>query len=103
MIGAICGDIIGAPYERYHIKTTEFPLFSPFSKYTDDTVLTVATMDALLHRSDFACTYRKWYAAYPYAGYGGVFRKWCNNESSKPYNSCGNGSAMRVSPVAIVV
>jgi len=98
MIGAIAGDIIGSVYERQPIKTLEFPLFSNYSTFTDDTVLTIATAFSILHSIDYATSYRKFGKKYPDAGYGMSFYKWIYS-SEGPYNSWGNGSAMRVSPV----
>ena len=99
MIGAIAGDIIGSVYEGYGIKTTEFELFSSESTFTDDTVLTVAVADCILNGKSYAATLKEYGREYPYAGYGGRFRMWLLSDSSQPYNSFGNGSAMRVSPV----
>lgn len=101
MLGAIAGDITGSVYEFNPVKTTDFQLFGPQSRFTDDTVLTIATMQAILKQTSFADTYHKWGNQYPQAGYGGRFRKWLESASKKPYNSFGNGSAMRVSPVAL--
>lgn len=97
--GAIAGDLIGSPYEHRRIRTTDFPLFSEESRYTDDTVLTVATADALLSGGDYAELYRSYGRAYPYAGYGGRFFEWIHAPDPEPYGSWGNGAAMRVSPV----
>lgn len=99
MLGAIGGDFIGSVFEFNNVKTKDFGLFSRKSRFTDDTVLTIATMDALLHDMDFARAYQEWYRLYPDAGYGGSFREWAASESREPYGSWGNGSAMRVSPV----
>ena len=99
MIGAIAGDIIGSVYEAHRIKTEEFPLFSPGCRFTDDTVMTVATADAILAGKGYAEAYREWGRLYPHAGYGGMFRQWLRSDDMGPYNSFGNGSAMRVSPV----
>ncbi|MEJ2717209.1 MAG: ADP-ribosylglycohydrolase family protein [Deltaproteobacteria bacterium] len=99
MIGAIAGDIIGSVYEANNIKTVHFPLFSPGSRFTDDTVLTVAVADSILHRVGYAAKLKEYYRYYPHAGYGWYFQLWASSESSEPYNSWGNGSAMRVSPV----
>ena len=99
MIGAIIGDIIGSVYEFGNIKTVVFPLFSEGSEFTDDTVLTVATADCILNNKDYAETYKAYGRKYPDAGYGGVFHQWIFSEEWGPYNSFGNGSAMRVSPV----
>ena len=99
MIGAIAGDVIGSVYEAHRIKTKDFPLFSPGCSFTDDTVLTIATADAILTGKGYAVAYREWGRLFPYAGYGGMFRQWLRTSDSAPYNSFGNGSAMRVSPV----
>lgn len=99
MLGAITGDIVGSIYEWHNIKTVDFPLFSPISRFTDDTVLTVAVADAILNGKDYARTIWEYGRKYPYAGYGGRFSQWLLKEDLHPYNSFGNGSAMRVSPV----
>lgn len=99
MIGAIAGDIIGSVYEFNPIKSTDFPLFSPGSTFTDDTVLTVAVADCLLHGKDYTQAFKEYGREYPDAGYGGMFMNWLFSSSSQPYNSFGNGSAMRVSPI----
>jgi len=99
MIGAIAGDIIGSVYEANPIKSTSFPLFSPHSRFTDDTVLTVAVAFSILNNVDYASAIKKFGLKYPHAGYGGSFYRWLHSVESKPYNSWGNGSAMRVSPV----
>jgi ADP-ribosylglycohydrolase len=98
IIGAIAGDIIGAPYEWNRIKTTEFPLFSAESDFTDDTVLTIAVADSILSGKDFAATLRDYGRRYPNRGYGGFFRHWLHSDNPRPYGSFGNGSAMRASP-----
>jgi ADP-ribosylglycohydrolase len=99
MLGAIAGDIIGSVYEHRNIKTTYFPLFHPLCTFTDDSVLTIALADSILSGTSFVDRMKEYYRAYPRAGYGGFFHKWARSERSKPYNSWGNGSAMRVSPV----
>ncbi|HEY3267669.1 MAG TPA: ADP-ribosylglycohydrolase family protein [Armatimonadota bacterium] len=100
MLGAIAGDMIGAPYEFDRgTKSTRFPLFSRGSEFTDDSVLTVATADALLTGGDFAETYRRYGRLYPHAGWGGMFARWIADPYMGPYGSFGNGAAMRVSPV----
>ncbi len=99
MIGAIAGDIIGSVYEWRNIKTTEFELFSPHCRFTDDTVLTIAVADCILNGKEYATTFREYGRRYPDAGYGGLFREWLFSRDPRPYNSFGNGSAMRVSPV----
>lgn len=98
MIGAIAGDIIGSVYEHNNIKTKDFELFSPFCSFTDDTVLTVALADAILTGGDYASLMKSYYRRYPGAGYGGFFHQWARSTQSQPYNSWGNGAAMRISP-----
>jgi ADP-ribosylglycohydrolase len=101
MIGAIAGDVIGSVYEHHPAGGADFqPLVSARACFTDDTVLTVATADAILNGGDYAEAYRTWGNRYPHAGYGGSFRRWLATPGAGPYGSWGNGSAMRVSPVA---
>lgn len=111
MIGAILGDIIGSPYEfNCGKKRKEFPLFIPSSIFTDDTVMTLAVGAAFLDARNctddeeilrlLASRMREFGKRYPYAGYGIMFRNWLRNPEMGPYNSLGNGSAMRVSSVA---
>ncbi len=99
MIGAIAGDIIGSVFEQQPIKSTAFPLFKPASRFTDDTVLTVAIADAILHDRDVATVLKTYGRRYPTAGYGMSFFSWMQSDDLRPYNSWGNGSAMRVSAV----
>ncbi|MBV7333223.1 ADP-ribosylglycohydrolase family protein [Chloroflexi bacterium TSY] len=99
MIGAIVGDIIGSIYEHYPIKTKEFPLFHPRCRFTDDSVLTVAIAKAILDDRNYQKTVWEIGRQYPNAGYGGSFIHWLRSTDPKPYNSWGNGAAMRVSPV----
>ena len=101
MIGAIAGDIIGSVYESHCLKTTDFAMFTANSTYTDDTVLTVAVADCILHGKDYATEFKHYARKYPYAGFGGMFFQWASSDDAKPYNSFGNGSAMRVSPIGI--
>jgi ADP-ribosylglycohydrolase len=109
MLGAIIGDIIGSVYELNNIKTKEFPLFSEGCSFTDDTVLTVAIAEALMdygfyravEDSDgarFAQSLKKWAMKYPEMGYGKRFDNWVFTDSNKPYDSWGNGAAVRASP-----
>lgn len=103
MLGAIIGDIVGSVYEWNNIKTKDFPLFRDDCFFTDDTVMTIATADALLkggQPDDFIDSYKKWGRRYPDAGYGSRFGRWIFSDDREPYNSWGNGSAMRVSPCA---
>lgn len=99
MIGAIAGDIIGSVYEHDNITITDFQLFDSRCRFTDDTVLTVAVADCLLHGKEYAETFREYFHRYPHSGYGSGFRRWAQRPAKGPYNSLGNGSAMRVSPV----
>lgn len=99
IIGAIAGDIIGSCYEFHNVNDYNFNIFNSSSHFTDDTVLTIAVADAILHQKDFAKTIWEYGNEYPGRGYGGRFRDWLDETSLKPYNSFGNGSAMRVSPV----
>jgi len=101
MMGAIGGDIVGSIYERRQIKTKEFPLFDSRCRFTDDTVLTVAIAYAILTNTDYGEALRLIGRRYPNAGYGGSFIDWLLGPDSAPYNSWGNGSAMRVSPVGL--
>lgn len=100
LIGAIAGDVIGSIYERYRIKTKDFPLFDWRCRFTDDTVLTVAVADALMNGGDYVAHFQAYFQRYPDAGYGGTFYHWVQSSDPQPYGSFGNGSAMRVSPVA---
>ncbi len=99
MTGAIAGDIIGSVYEARPVKTTDFPLFDSSSTFTDDTVLTIAVADAILHSGGYAQYLKRYARKYPTAGYGCHFFRWMLSQETGPYNSWGNGSAMRVSPV----
>ena len=99
MLGAIAGDIVGSVYEDRPIKTKSFPLFSPDSRFTDDTVLTVAVAEHLLHGQPLVELFHDYVARYPDAGYGKSFLQWAAGRSREPYGSWGNGAAMRVSPV----
>ena len=101
MIGAIAGDIIGSIYEFDNIKTKDFELFGTGCRFTDDTVLTVAVADWLLHDdADLVERLTHYTYKYPSCGYGGMYREWVDRWDRQPYNSCGNGSAMRVSAAA---
>lgn len=99
MIGAIAGDIIGSVYEHHNIKTKDFVLFSERCSFTDDSVLTIALADSILTGTSYADNLRTFYKWYPHRGYGGSFHTWARNPDSTPYNSWGNGAAMRISPV----
>jgi ADP-ribosylglycohydrolase len=99
MLGAIAGDIIGSVYEAHPIKYEGFPLFGRHSRFTDDTVLTIATAYSILEKVDYAESFKAFGRRYPNAGYGASFYHWIFSSQSGPYNSWGNGSAMRVSPL----
>lgn len=101
MIGAIIGDIVGSVFEHAHppIKTTDFPLFSPESDYTDDTVLTCAIAEAVINQWDFKSALHYYGRNHAGRGYGGRFEHWLFTDPPVPYESFGNGSAMRVSPI----
>ena len=101
MLGAIVGDIVGSVYEWHNIKTKNFPLFRDDCFFTDDTVMTCAVAEAVMNggkRDDFIDAMKKYGRMYPDAGYGGHFGAWLRTDDREPYNSFGNGSAMRVAP-----
>jgi ADP-ribosyl-[dinitrogen reductase] hydrolase len=103
MIGAILGDIVGSRFEftpkGKRNKSEDFQFITSDCFFTDDTAMTIATADAILNNKDFALVYKEWGRKYPNLGYGSNFRSWLEGDSCEPYNSYGNGSAMRVSPV----
>jgi ADP-ribosylglycohydrolase len=99
MIGAIAGDVIGSPYEHHAIKSADFDLFTPRSRFTDDTVCTIALAEAILTNGDYSVLLKDYCLRFPNAGYGSRFKQWIHSNSSEPYGSYGNGSAMRVSPI----
>jgi len=99
IIGAIAGDVIGSKYEWKNTKQTDFELFTKDTDFTDDTVLTIAVADCILNHKDFSDTIKAYGRKYPNRGYGSSFKSWLHTVESKPYNSWGNGSAMRVSAV----
>jgi len=103
MLGAIIGDIVGSVHEFEEKKSKEFPLFTKHSHFTDDTVMTIAVAEALLNggtADNFIDSMKKFGRLYPNASYGGHFRDWLFSDDRRPYNSFGNGSAMRVAPCA---
>ena len=102
MLGAIIGDIVGSVYEFDNIKTKDFPLFREDSRITDDTVCTVAVADIIVNNKDPVETLVYWCRKYPGMGYGDRFVKWFDLPWQEPYNSFGNGAAMRVSPAAFL-
>lgn len=101
LLAAIAGDIIGSVYERNAEKTTQFPLFIPGSRFTDDTVMTIAVAEVCLNplESNYVDSMKNWGRKYPNAGYGGAFSSWLQASDNQPYGSWGNGSAMRVSAI----
>lgn len=106
ILGGIVGDIIGSTREWYNVKTEDFELLQAGSRFTDDTVMTLAVAEWLMtdpshsERGLVECMQRLG-RKYPNAGYGGMFRRWLVTDNPEPYNSFGNGSAMRVSPVGL--
>ena len=100
MLGAIAGDIIGSVHEGLGTKSTEFELFVPNTRFTDDTVLAVAVADCLLTGLGYVDAFHEYFSAYPSAGYGFRFYQWASARNREAYNSYGNGAAMRVPPVA---
>lgn len=112
LMGAICGDVVGSVYEFDPVKRKNFTLFSPFSEYTDDTVMTLAVAKALMDsnaqgdvtrfKETLVATMHDFGRRYPGESYGGNFQYWLESGSVEPYGSCGNGSAMRVSAVGWV-
>jgi len=99
MIGAIAGDVVGSVYEFHPIKETTFPLFRKDSFFTDDSVLTIALAQSILTGQPYLEVMLDFVRRYPNAGYGGFFQQWIAGGDYKPYNSYGNGAAMRISPV----
>lgn len=102
MIGAIAGDIIGSRFEFSNTANYYFELFTEECSFTDDTICTIAIADAINTAEDYGSKLHEWCQKYPnpMGGYGGRFAAWVASEHPQPYNSFGNGSAMRVSPVA---
>lgn len=109
MLGAIVGDIVGSRFEFNNTDQYDFELFTQESSYTDDTICTIAIADAINRRNArkdgdpcYAANLLRWCRKYPnpMGGYGGSFARWIHSEQPQPYNSFGNGSAMRVAPVA---
>lgn len=106
MLGAVFGDIVGSAYEWNNVKTKDFPLKTPHTRYTDDTVMTLAVAQWLMedpeHTEDgLIKQMQRLGRGHLKAGYGGRFREWLQSKDPQPYNSWGNGSAMRVSPVGL--
>lgn len=103
MLGAICGDIIGSRFERFNYKGKDFDLFNESCRMTDDSILTLAVADAYMNNKDYCNTVVEYARENPLAGYGGSFIAWVDSSDHKPYNSWGNGSAMRVSALSWLI
>ena len=106
MLGALVGDIIGSPYEFYNTKSMDFELFTKWTKFTDDSVMTLAVAKWLMEDGEHSPRHlircmQELGRRYPRAGYGGNFSCWLRQENPQPYNSWGNGAGMRVSPVGL--
>jgi ADP-ribosylglycohydrolase len=101
MLGAIIGDIVGSRFEFNNTNRMDFELFTDESSYTDDTICTVAIADAILNGKSYKDSLLEWCRKYPNpkGAYGGSFAHWIHSADPQPYNSYGNGSAMRVSPI----
>lgn len=99
MLGAIVGDFVGSVHEYDAPKRKDFPLVDPRCTVTDDSLLTVAVAEWLLRGTSLVTRFHDLVAAYPHAGWGGMFAQWGRARHAAPYNSFGNGAAMRVSPV----
>ena len=102
MLGAIVGDVIGSRFEFNNTRNYNFELFSNESSFTDDTICTIAIMDAIMSGCSYQEKILEWCRQFPHpmGGYGVSFAQWIRSEDPQPYNSFGNGAAMRVSPVA---
>jgi ADP-ribosylglycohydrolase len=100
MIGAIIGDYAGSAYEFNRTQDYNFPMITSGNSITDDSIMTIAAMDAILHGKEYGERFHYWGNKYPnpQGGYGASFVEWLRSDNPKPYNSFGNGSAMRVSP-----
>ncbi|HSG28359.1 MAG TPA: ADP-ribosylglycohydrolase family protein [Candidatus Krumholzibacterium sp.] len=101
MLGAVVGDVIGSAYEWNNVKWTDFDLFTPLTTFTDDSVMTLATANSIMTGASYERSYRELGNTHIGRGYGGMFLEWLNDPSMEPYNSWGNGSAMRVSPIGL--
>jgi ADP-ribosylglycohydrolase len=102
MLGAIAGDVIGSVLEVSGTKSKDFPLFTKRNRITDDGVLTCAVAEKLLRGGDYVDLFHEYVREYPIAGYGGSFLRWAEEGRREPYNSWGNGAAMRVSPIGVI-
>ncbi len=99
MKGAIIGDIIGSAFVNNNKTSTDFQLFKPISSFTHDTILTMATADAISNKLTFEDCIKDWVKRYPYAGYRNNFKEWVDSNTPKPYFSSGDGAARRISPI----
>jgi ADP-ribosylglycohydrolase len=99
ILGAIVGDMIGSRFEFNNYKDVDFELFANETNFTDDSVLTIATMSCIIDEGSYTRAYQSFARRYPGRGYGGNFSGWIHSDNPQPYNSWGNGSAMRASPV----
>ena len=108
MFGALVGDIIGSAFEFNNVKSKEFSFFNKTTRFTDDSVLTLAVSNYFLkfnkslNRDELIKIFKETSLKYINAGYGPSFLKWLKSDSSSAYNSYGNGAAMRISPVAYI-
>lgn len=102
MLGAIIGDIIGSRFEFNNTSDYKFELFTKESNFTDDTICTIAIADAIIKGRSYRDSILEWCRKYPHpmGGYGASFARWIASDNPQPYNSFGNGAAMRVAPVA---
>ena len=103
MLGSIIGDIIGSRFEFDNVKSKDFELLSDECSFTDDTICTIAVADAVLNGKGYRESVHGWCRKYPHpmGGYGGSFARWVESENPRPYQSFGNGAAMRVSPIGL--
>lgn len=106
MLGALVGDIVGSVYEFHNTKSIDFEIFSDLSRFTDDSVMTLAVAKWLIEDVTHSLQYlidcmQKLGKKYPHAGYGGTFIEWLTEDEPQPYYSWGNGAGMRVSPVGL--
>ena len=104
MLGAIIGDVVGSRFEFNNYRSKNFEMFTKYNEVTDDSIMTIAVMDILMNgyindKEKIVDTFKKWGRKYPNSGYGGMFGRWLFTDDREAYNSFGNGSAMRVSPV----
>lgn len=103
MLGAIIGDIAGSRFEFNNAKNSDFKLFTNECSFTDDTICTIAVADAVLSGRSYRDSVHEWCRKYPrpMGGYGCSFASWVYSDNPQPYNSFGNGAAMRVSPIGL--